>query len=158
MIGVSNTHDVRLLQLLEREGGRKAQIVQNRWYEGNDWDKDVLRYCTEQGISYQYIRVFHLTYNATVLIWSIRSFWTLSGSPKLLQSAQIRTICNAVGCTSAQAVYRLAQTCGIVPLSGTTKEQHMKDDVLVEKINLEAQGSVEVDEAVQVVMKLLRGL
>jgi diketogulonate reductase-like aldo/keto reductase len=55
MIGVSNTYDVNILHALSRE--RKVQVVQNRWYEGNDWDKQVLNYCKEHEIQYQYVLV-----------------------------------------------------------------------------------------------------
>jgi diketogulonate reductase-like aldo/keto reductase len=51
MIGVSNTYDVKILRALSRE--RKVQVVQNRWYEGNGWDKQVLNYCQEHDIQYQ---------------------------------------------------------------------------------------------------------
>jgi diketogulonate reductase-like aldo/keto reductase len=52
-IGVSNTYDVSVLEALEHDGGRRAQIVQNRWFEGNGWDADVLAYCRKHGIQYQ---------------------------------------------------------------------------------------------------------
>jgi diketogulonate reductase-like aldo/keto reductase len=51
LIGVSNTYDVRILQTLSKE--RKVQVVQNRWYEGNEWDQKVLSYCRESGVMYQ---------------------------------------------------------------------------------------------------------
>lgn len=52
-IGVSNTYDVEVLKALEREGGRKPQVVQNRWYEGNGYDRDVFKYCRQNQIYYQ---------------------------------------------------------------------------------------------------------
>ena len=52
-IGVSNTYDVSILEALEREGGRRPDVVQNRWYEGNGWDSDVWTYCRERNIQYQ---------------------------------------------------------------------------------------------------------
>ena len=52
-IGVSNTYDVRVLEALETEGGRRVQVVQNRWYEGNGWDKEVLAWCKRFGVQYQ---------------------------------------------------------------------------------------------------------
>lgn len=52
-IGVSNTYDVAVLEALERDGGRRVDVVQNRWYEGNDWDNDVWAYCQKHGIQYQ---------------------------------------------------------------------------------------------------------
>lgn len=51
-IGVSNTYDVGILQALEQEG-KAVQVVQNRWHEGNEWDKVVVQYCMERGIQYQ---------------------------------------------------------------------------------------------------------
>jgi len=53
LIGVSNTYDVRILQALQK--ARKVQVVQNRWYEGNNWDQKVFNYCKELGIMYQYV-------------------------------------------------------------------------------------------------------
>jgi diketogulonate reductase-like aldo/keto reductase len=50
-IGLSNVYDVGLLKALEAE--RQVQVVQNRWYEGNNWDRDVCKYCREKGIQYQ---------------------------------------------------------------------------------------------------------
>lgn len=51
MIGLSNTYDVRILAALQK--ARKVQVVQNRWYEGNQWDRQVLTYCREHEIIYQ---------------------------------------------------------------------------------------------------------
>lgn len=53
LIGVSNVYDVRTLQLLATEGGTRVDIVQNRWYEGNGWDTDVLDHCIKEGIHYE---------------------------------------------------------------------------------------------------------
>lgn len=56
-IGVSNTYDVRTLEALERDGGRRADVVQNRWFEGNQWDNDVWAYCVKHGIQYQCVEM-----------------------------------------------------------------------------------------------------
>ena len=52
-IGVSNTYDVSVLEALEEHGGRRVQVVQNRWFEGNGWDAPVFNYCRQYGIQYQ---------------------------------------------------------------------------------------------------------
>ncbi|KAJ3546869.1 hypothetical protein NM688_g5466 [Phlebia brevispora] len=113
LIGVSNTYDVKILKALEEEGGRKVQVVQNRWFEGNGWDSKVLAYCKENGVQYQ-------------------SFWTLSGSPTLLIHPTLQKFAQSKGWTPAQAVYRLAQWHGITPLSGTTSEEHMREDAALD--------------------------
>lgn len=55
-IGVSNTYKVSILQAIGQQ--RPVQVVQNRWYERNGWDKDVFRYCKENGVMYQYVPSF----------------------------------------------------------------------------------------------------
>ncbi|EJF55834.1 Aldo/keto reductase [Dichomitus squalens] len=124
-IGVSNTYDVAVLESLERDGGRRPDVVQNRWFEGNRWDSDVWAYCVEHGIQYQ-------------------SFWTLSGSPSLLRHPTVRSISSAKGCTPAQALFKIAQLNGITPLCGTTNEQHMDEALAVERLDLsDVQASVD---------------
>ena len=55
-IGLSNTYDVDVVRKLSTgEEGRGVEVVQNRWYERNGWDKDVAGYCRENGIMYQYV-------------------------------------------------------------------------------------------------------
>lgn len=51
-IGISNVYDVRVLVALGQL--RKVQIVQNRWYEGNNWDREVWQYCKDNDIEYQF--------------------------------------------------------------------------------------------------------
>ncbi|GBE80564.1 NADPH-dependent conjugated polyketone reductase C2 [Sparassis crispa] len=137
-IGICNTYDVRILKMLEEGSGRRVQIVQNRWFEGNYWDQDVCRYCRENDIQYQ-------------------SFWTLSGSPNLLADASIQTIARAKGYTPAQVLFRLAQLHGITPLSGTTNERHMKEDADVENVDirLEDENDGQVKAAVDDIRKLV---
>ncbi|PPQ89468.1 hypothetical protein CVT25_011994 [Psilocybe cyanescens] len=127
LIGVSNTYAVRTLMALQR--ARKVQVVQNRWYEQNEWDQQVLNYCKETGIMYQ-------------------SFWTLSGSPSLLAHPELLQIAEMSKMTAPQAVYKLAQIEGIIPLSGTTDETHMRHDVAVEELPF-AEGSEQLLEEVR---------
>ncbi|KAI0709579.1 Aldo/keto reductase [Cerioporus squamosus] len=124
-IGVSNTYDVGVLEALEREGGRRPDVVQNRWFEGNQWNNDVWAYCVRHGIQYQ-------------------SFWTLSGSPSLLRHPALRDISTAKGCTPAQVLFKIAQMNGVTPLCGTTNEQHMDEALAVEKLDFsDVQGLVD---------------
>jgi diketogulonate reductase-like aldo/keto reductase len=51
LIGVSNAYDAHVLAALCKV--RKVQVVQNRWYEGNEWDKSVFGFCREHDIMYQ---------------------------------------------------------------------------------------------------------
>lgn len=114
-IGISNIHDTSLLHTLSRE--KKVEVVQNRWYERNQWDRKVLKYCREHEILYQ-------------------SFWTLTGSPTLLSHPSLLAIARASACTPAQIAYKLAQSKGVIPLSGTSNETHMKEDIAVQDVCL----------------------
>jgi len=152
MIGVSNTYDVNILHALSRE--RKVQIVQNRWYEGNGWDKQVLNYCREHEIQYQC--VFHFPATLVTLLTTIiiitRSFWTLSGSPELLSYPSLIAIARASNCTSAQALFRFAQLEGVTPLSGTTDEVHMRQDLAAENIQFTPVSDSHLDVIKQYIL------
>ena len=138
MIGLSNTYDVRILAALQK--ARKVQVVQNRWYEGNQWDRQVLNYCREHEIIYQLRVAVAVVFWFLGTEWERRSFWTLSGSPSLVGHPAITRIANASGLTAEQTVYRFAQLNGVIPLSGTTNEDHMRQDVDVEKRSLKEEG------------------
>jgi diketogulonate reductase-like aldo/keto reductase len=53
VIGLSNTHDPTLLARLGKDSGRAVQVVQNRWYERNGWDREVVEWCRASGAQYQ---------------------------------------------------------------------------------------------------------
>ena len=52
-IGLSNTYDQTLLARLSEDSGHTVQIVQNRWYERNEWDREVVKWCRANGAQYQ---------------------------------------------------------------------------------------------------------
>jgi len=116
-IGVSNCYDVRVLRYIIDYGGRMIDVVQNRWFEGNGWDSDVLQFCKSNGIYYE-------------------SFWTLSGSPNLLQGPAIQEIVRRTSCTPAQALFSVARAMGVTPLSGTKNEEHMTDASKVDRVEV----------------------
>ncbi|KAH9961320.1 Aldo/keto reductase [Russula dissimulans] len=116
VIGLSNAYDPSLLARLGKDSGRAVQVVQNRWYERNGWDRRVVEWCRANGAQYQ-------------------SFWTLTGSPSLLSHPATVTITRANNCSPPQAVYRFVQSLGITPLCGTTDETHMREDIAAEKLD-----------------------
>ncbi|KAI5123904.1 hypothetical protein M0805_005720 [Coniferiporia weirii] len=121
-IGVSNAYEVALLEALGAE--RPVQVVQNRWYEGNDWDKDVVAYCRKHAVMYQ-------------------SFWTLTGSPSLLNHPVILALAEKLKCTPARVIFRFAQVNSITPLAGSTNEKRMHDGVTADSIELEMNDELE---------------
>ncbi|TRM58933.1 NADP-dependent oxidoreductase domain-containing protein [Schizophyllum amplum] len=128
-IGISNVYSVDILRTLE-EGGRRPQIVQNRWHEGNGFDRAVVKYCVEHEIEYQ-------------------SFWTLTGSPSLLAHTYLREIAELADCTPEQALFKIVQSNGISPLSGTTSEDHMRQDLAVTGLNFTSEAVMKRVAAVE---------
>ncbi|KAG6335691.1 hypothetical protein ID866_3397 [Astraeus odoratus] len=130
-IGISNVYDVGVLIALGQL--RKVQVVQNRWYEGNRWDRDVWRYCNDNDIEYQ-------------------SFWTLTGSPSLLAHPTVLVAATKLDVTPAQIIFKLAQLHGIVPLTGTSNELHMQQDLAAERITFDG-----IEEEIRNITKFIWG-
>ena len=53
VIGLSNTYDPTFLARLGEDSGRAVQVVQNRWYELNSWDREVIEWCRANAAQYQ---------------------------------------------------------------------------------------------------------
>jgi diketogulonate reductase-like aldo/keto reductase len=108
-LGVSNTGRAELAALCAAARVRPA-VVQNRWHEGNRWDRDVRAFCRENGIVYE-------------------SFWTLTGNPRLMKSEPVARLSGEAGVSAQVALYSLAMELGITPLNGTTNEERMAEDL-----------------------------
>ena len=111
MIGVSNVHADQLQELCEK-AKVEPMIVQNRCYASMGWDKAVRNICQAQGIIYQ-------------------GFSLLTANQDVLRDPQIWDIAKRVGANPLQIIFRFSHQIGMLPLTGTTNEQHMKDDLAV---------------------------
>ncbi|OCF61110.1 oxidoreductase [Kwoniella mangroviensis CBS 10435] len=112
-LGISNIYDPILLSWLIERVEVKVGVVQNRWYEGNGWDWAVWEICQKNDIRYQ-------------------SFWTLTGSPSLLQHPHLINLASGYGLTPEQTVYKLCQLWNITPLCGSTTLSHIGEALAVE--------------------------
>jgi diketogulonate reductase-like aldo/keto reductase len=110
VIGISNCYDVRLLQRLFADSLIKPAIVQNRFYSTTRHDCDLRKFCKENDIRYQ-------------------SFWTLTANPELLRSPSTLALAREHKKTPAQVLFRYLTLNGVDPLTGTTSEQHMREDL-----------------------------
>ena len=116
MIGISNVNYLQLSALVER-ASIKPMAVQNRCYANRGWDREVREICREQGIAYQ-------------------GFSLLTANVPVLQHPPIVAMARKLGVDTMQVVFRFAMQVGMVPLTGTTNEQHMKEDLGVSRIML----------------------
>jgi diketogulonate reductase-like aldo/keto reductase len=109
LIGVSNVGLPHIRGLFERAKIKPA-VVQNRCYASRGWDRTVREYCLANGIVYQ-------------------GFSLLTANPQIVSGAPVGTIARRLNATPAQVVFAFARRIGILPLTGTTDEGHMKDDL-----------------------------
>jgi diketogulonate reductase-like aldo/keto reductase len=115
-LGVSN---VQLEQLVKLCDGAKVapSFVQNRCFASTGWDRDVRAACRERGIVYQGFSL--LTANVGVL-----------RDPALAAMARDREV------TPAQVVFAFALAVGMLPLTGTTSPEHMRQDLAATQVGL----------------------
>jgi len=118
MIGNQQCHRRQLAQLCEQANVR-PMMVQNRCFAVSAWDKEVRRICQSYGIIYQGFSL--LTANREVIGRSGNSHHRAR-----------------VGVGLAQVIFRFAMQIGMLPLTGTTKQQHMQEDLAAEQISLSA--------------------
>jgi diketogulonate reductase-like aldo/keto reductase len=118
MIGVSNITAGQLTDLCER-ANIKPMVVQNRCFAALGWDREVRQICRTHAVIYQGFSL--LTANREVLIY-----------PEILRIAK------RLNAGPAQVIFRFAMDVGMLPLTGTTSRQHMKEDLEAERLTLSA--------------------
>lgn len=119
MIGISNVTAAQLAQLCE-QASVKPMVVQNRCYAALGWDKEIRKICQTHGIIYQ-------------------GFSLLTANTDFLADPEIRTIAKRLGAGPAQIIFRFAMQVGMLPLTGTTSQQHMKEDLQAEQFALSTE-------------------
>lgn len=119
MIGISNVTAEQLAQLCA-QATVKPMMVQNRCYAALGWDKEVREICRAHGIIYQ-------------------GFSLLTANQGIFAEPAIRAIAKRLGAGLAQVVFRFAMQVGMLPLTGTTNPQHMKEDLEAEQLILTAE-------------------
>jgi diketogulonate reductase-like aldo/keto reductase len=116
MIGISNV-SADQLALLCAKAKHKPMLVQNRCYAAFGWDKDVREICRTHGIIYQ-------------------GFSLLTANSGIFAEPDLRALAAKYQTGLAQLVFRFSQQIGMLPLTGTTNPQHMKEDLQCERFTL----------------------
>ena len=109
MIGVSNITAAQLAQLCD-QAKVKPMVVQNRCFAALGWDRSVREICQTNGIIYQ-------------------GFSLLTANREVLGASEIHAVARRLNATITQVIFRFAMQIGMLPLTGTTSEQHMKEDL-----------------------------
>jgi diketogulonate reductase-like aldo/keto reductase len=115
-IGISNVNHLQLEALVK--GARiKPMAVQNRCYANRGWDREVRAICQEHGLVYQ-------------------GFSLLTANVPVLRHPPVISIAKRLGVETMQVVFRFAMQVGMTPLTGTSDELHMKQDLAAQKLEL----------------------
>ena len=108
-LGVSNV-SMRHLEQMAATGAEAPAFVQNRCFARLGWDRDVRSFCRSRKIVYQ-------------------GFSLLTANPEVLRHRLIAGIAARGNVTPAQIVFRFAQAVGMLPLTGTSDAEHMRQDL-----------------------------
>lgn len=116
LIGISNVNAGQLAALVEH-AAVKPMVVQNRCFANRGWDRDVRRICRAHGLMYQ-------------------AFSLLTANPAVVRHPRVLSIARRLDVDAAQVIFRFAIQAGMTPLTGTTSERHMREDLGVDQIQL----------------------
>ena len=118
-LGVSNV-SLEQLVTLHRGSRVKPAFVQNRCYAINGWDADIRAFCAQHEIVYQ-------------------GFSLLTANARELASGAVTRAAQRTGRTAAQVVFRFALQAGMLPLTGTSRPAHMREDLACLEFELEPE-------------------
>jgi diketogulonate reductase-like aldo/keto reductase len=124
-LGVSNVSLHHLEQMIASHAEAPA-FVQNRCFARLGWDREVRRFCRERKIVYQ-------------------GFSLLTANVEVLHHPLISGLAAKGGVTAAQVIFAFARAVGMLPLTGTSSAEHMKEDLATRELKL----SPEVVEAIE---------
>lgn len=117
LLGISNV-TLKQLQSLCKEARVRPRFVQNRCYAAQGWDRRIRQFCAANGVVYQ-------------------GFSLLTANRKVTAHRELIRMAERHGRTASQIVFRFAIDVGMVPLTGTTDAEHMREDLDVFDFRLE---------------------
>jgi diketogulonate reductase-like aldo/keto reductase len=101
-------------------GAASPAFVQNRCFARLGWDRGVRAFCRERKIVYQ-------------------GFSLLTANPEVLRLRLVAAIAARHRATAAQVVFRFALAVGMLPLTGTSDAEHMKQDLASRDLAISAE-------------------
>lgn len=116
LLGLSNV-SLHHLEEMESAGAELPGFVQNRCFARLGWDRDVRHFCNEHKIIYQ-------------------GFSLLTANQEVVRHPPLIALASRLHATAAQLVFSFARAIGILPLTGTSNSEHMKEDLASLELNL----------------------
>jgi diketogulonate reductase-like aldo/keto reductase len=117
LLGVSNV-GIHHLEQMKAAATELPAFVQNRCFAHLGWDREVRSFCKEHGITYQ-------------------GFSLLTANQEVVQHPPLVAVAERLGATVAQLTFAFARAVGMLPLTGTSSEEHMKQDLASLELKLD---------------------
>ena len=118
LLGISNVALDQLEELLRITRVRPS-FVQNRCFARSGWDRAMREFCRANDIVYQ-------------------GFSLLTANVAELRRPAFQQLALRLQRTPAQIVFRFARQVGMLPLTGTTDPDHMREDLQIDDFELSA--------------------
>ena len=109
LLGVSNV-SLHHLEQLAAAGAELPAFVQNRCFARTGWDREVRTFCSQHKIRYQ-------------------GFSLLTANPEVWQHPPLIALAARLKATPAQIIFSFARAVGMLPLTGTSSAEHMREDL-----------------------------
>jgi diketogulonate reductase-like aldo/keto reductase len=119
-LGVSNVSLEHLEQMIAAHAEAPA-FVQNRCYARLGWDREIRLFCRERQVIYH-------------------GFSLLTANVEVLHHPVIADLAARANATPAQVVFSFARAVGILPLTGTSNAEHMKQDLASRNVELSSEA------------------
>ena len=116
LLGVSNVSLAHLEQMAAAHSEMPA-FVQNRCYAQLGWDRDIREFCRERKILYQ-------------------GFSLLTANLEALHHPVIANLAARENASPAQIIFAFTRAIGMLPLTGTSSAEHMKQDLASSALTL----------------------
>lgn len=107
-LGVSNVSIRHLEQMPHADG--QPLFVQNRCFARLGWDREIRTFCRERGILYQ-------------------AFSLLTANPEAMRHPYLHELAHKYGAACPQIVFAFARGVGMLPMTGTSSAEHMRQDL-----------------------------
>jgi diketogulonate reductase-like aldo/keto reductase len=125
LLGVSNV-SLQHLQQIGAAGAERPAFVQNRCYARFGWDRSVRLFCREHKIIYQ-------------------GFSLLTANQEVLGHPLIAELARSLNATATQIIFSFARAVGMLPLTGTSSGEHMKQDLASWDVKLPAEAVAAIE-------------
>jgi len=126
LLGVSNVSLQHLEQMVAIHSEVPA-FVQNRCYARLGWDREVRQFCNQRKIVYQ-------------------GFSLLTANAEVLRHQVVTDLAVRLNSTPVQVAFAFARAVGMLPLTGTSDAEHMKQDLASVSLTL-AEDAVRAMES-----------